>query len=651
MADEERLVVALEARITQFEKNFARATRTSSDSFGKIERRSKVATDKLELNMGSAAAHVAGLGKSMAAGFVGGFLAGGLAGIVGKVDDIAKGIAEIGDAARRAGLGVETFQELKYVAEQNRIGVDSLTDGIKELNLRADEFIVTGGGSAAEAFGRLGYNAETLKTKLKDPSALFTEIIGKLGQLDRAAQIRIADEIFGGNGGEKFVQLIEQGQAALNRTRQEAHDLGLVMDAELIAKADVLDRKFNALANTVGAALKSAIVEAGAALGQFIDQFNDFRDQGTATLEARYNELSGILAQDDPNGIASSMRVQIDPDIRDGYQAEIDQIKGVLTSRAMKQLRTGLASIPDNAPIVPIVPVKTPAKGTASGGGRSAGAMREQQDAAAGLIASLEDELRLLGQSEIEQRVNIELRKAGAGATDAQKTNIRDLVSQIQTETTAMDQLQSAMGTAEGLTKDFMGGLLSDLRSGVDGATALANAFGRLGDKLLDLALNSAIEALFGGLMGGGLFGMKQGGPVHLAGGGAVRGPGTATSDSIPAMLSDGEFVVNAQATGHNRHLLEAINSGRLGHFADGGAVGSVMAPLANDNRFAANDNAPSFHVENHIRVEGSAGTPAQNADLAEQMGKQLEQTMRGIATQEIIRQGRPGNVLNSRSR
>ena len=36
--------------------------------------------------------------------------------------------------------------------------------------------------------------------------------------------------------------------------------------------------------------------------------------------------------------------------------------------------------------------------------------------------------------------------------------------------------------------------------------------------------------------------------PVPVAEGGEIVGPGTATSDSIPAMLSDGEFVMNARA-------------------------------------------------------------------------------------------------------
>lgn len=52
---------------------------------------------------------------------------------------------------------------------------------------------------------------------------------------------------------------------------------------------------------------------------------------------------------------------------------------------------------------------------------------------------------------------------------------------------------------------------------------------------------------------------------VKLARGGHVSGPGTATSDSVPAMLSNGEFVVNARATSMFPELLETINNLGLG--------------------------------------------------------------------------------------
>jgi hypothetical protein len=60
---------------------------------------------------------------------------------------------------------------------------------------------------------------------------------------------------------------------------------------------------------------------------------------------------------------------------------------------------------------------------------------------------------------------------------------------------------------------------------------------------------------------------------AHAAGGGHIRGPGTSTSDDIPAMLSDGEYVIKAEAVkniGVDR--LDAINSGKA-HFADGGVA------------------------------------------------------------------------------
>ena len=44
-----------------------------------------------------------------------------------------------------------------------------------------------------------------------------------------------------------------------------------------------------------------------------------------------------------------------------------------------------------------------------------------------------------------------------------------------------------------------------------------------------------------------GYIGLAHGGDVH-AGGGEVDGPGTGTSDSVPARLSDGEFVLTAKA-------------------------------------------------------------------------------------------------------
>ena len=61
---------------------------------------------------------------------------------------------------------------------------------------------------------------------------------------------------------------------------------------------------------------------------------------------------------------------------------------------------------------------------------------------------------------------------------------------------------------------------------------------------------------------------------ARRATGGSIYGAGTGTSDSIPAMLSNGEFVVRASVAEKHRSLLERLNStGKLPGFRDGGMV------------------------------------------------------------------------------
>ena len=61
--------------------------------------------------------------------------------------------------------------------------------------------------------------------------------------------------------------------------------------------------------------------------------------------------------------------------------------------------------------------------------------------------------------------------------------------------------------------------------------------------------------------------------PQKFARGGMVSGPGTGTSDSIPAMLSNGEAVIPAKSVKKNRGLVENLISGKVLKLAEGGIV------------------------------------------------------------------------------
>jgi len=298
--DEQRLLVSFEARLNKYERDLDRAKGKTRTNFQTMERQAQQSAARMDTVMGGA---LKSFGKGLVGGIVGGLAVGSLDQIVSRVADIAKGVATIGNEAKRAGLSTRAFQELGYVAQQNRIPVDALVDGMKELNLRADEFIVTGKGSAADAFQRLGYSADELKRKLADPSALLVEIIGRLQQLDRAAQIRIADEIFGGTGGERFVELIDQGAEGLRKTIDEAHKLGAVMSDEAIARADELDRKFNAIGTTVSTWTKQAVLGLVSAMDDLLDRTNKIEEQSDRNVQRqlvgvydRLTEAKNLLA-------------------------------------------------------------------------------------------------------------------------------------------------------------------------------------------------------------------------------------------------------------------------------------------------------------------------------------------------------------------
>ena len=140
-------------------------------------------------------------------------------------------------------------------------------------------------------------------------------------------------------------------------------------------------------------------------------------------------------------------------------------------------------------------------------------------------------------------------------------------------------QMADAMERGLGDALFTVGQDFSDLGSAVEsfGMTVL-NTFGQIISKALAM---SWIKSIFNGVGGGAggwwsgvmsMFGMAKGGPV--------RGPGTSTSDSIPAWLSDGEYVLRASAvrrlgTGF-LDFLNGLPSRPAYGFAEGGLATSI---------------------------------------------------------------------------
>jgi len=124
---------------------------------------------------------------------------------------------------------------------------------------------------------------------------------------------------------------------------------------------------------------------------------------------------------------------------------------------------------------------------------------------------------------------------------------------------------------------------------------------------LLLKAVQSSMQSSGGGMWGslisaaGSFFGNS--GSVAAATGGYIQGPGTGTSDSIAARLSNGEYVVNAEQTARYRDILDAINAGNLNMYAEGGYVTPVaqpVVPLSSDSTLKGGKAA--FNTQQEVK-------------------------------------------------
>ena len=131
---------------------------------------------------------------------------------------------------------------------------------------------------------------------------------------------------------------------------------------------------------------------------------------------------------------------------------------------------------------------------------------------------------------------------------------------------------------------------------------------------------------------------------VAFAKGGHVQGPGTGTSDSILARLSNNEFVMTSRTVDHyGVGFLNALNQRRLPKFANGGHVGGKSGNY--DGLFNSSNNAQSNEVSITINIDHS-GNEEITMEQKTAQGKELAMAIRANVLEELNKQRRPGGLL-----
>lgn len=211
---------------------------------------------------------------------------------------------------------------------------------------------------------------------------------------------------------------------------------------------------------------------------------------------------------------------------------------------------------------------------------------RIQAQVQVGLISHLEGQQQLKALygstlAELEKQIPVleKLAQMPGAQGEAAKNSLEGMKIKIAELKNAGNDLEKTF--KEGLTE----GLQSSIVGLAKGTMTLREAVLNLTNTILDAMIRIAAQQLVtqvtssAGGWWSAIASAFSGAGGHATGG-PIRGPGTSTSDSIPARLSDGEWVIQASAVSHYGHaFMDAINNKRLRKLATGGPVSVPPVP------------------------------------------------------------------------
>lgn len=261
---------------------------------------------------------------------------------------------------------------------------------------------------------------------------------------------------------------------------------------------------------------------------------------------ARLARLRELARQEDP-------RENVRRDVARDKISDLSQTEDSRTDRGTFLTYDDRRGLPSDDPRNPNY---TP-KRERSGGGRSKAASEAEREAkaVADLIEQLEFEKGLIGSTEVERKVAIAMRQAGAAATDEQRAKIAELVTEVYRQEEALDRVEQAgERVRDGLSEAFT--------DAITGARNLRDAIGGLLQDLGRMVVNEGFQSLFKNVGGGGTGGIFNGiwsgikslfGGFRASGGAVMPGRGYIVGENGPEFFSPssaGQIVPNHELGG-----------------------------------------------------------------------------------------------------
>jgi hypothetical protein len=161
--------------------------------------------------------------------------------IKGFVTNTALAMDELGKSSERLKIPASALEELKYAAEQSGVPLETLDGALKTLHKTALESR-WGMVESAQKFRLLGMSATDVEGRLKNPLELLSTLSDRMQAMPNPIKQAWAMDKMFGDEGQTLLPFLQQGSAGIKNLREEARELGVVLDEQAIVRS-ILFRK------------------------------------------------------------------------------------------------------------------------------------------------------------------------------------------------------------------------------------------------------------------------------------------------------------------------------------------------------------------------------------------------------------------------
>lgn len=265
------------------DKTMSKTTTNISGQTKKAGTAIKKETDQVSKKMGGLNKTIANVGKTLVGAFAARAVYRGISNLVTGLGEKADRLLDLQDIT---GIATDKLQEYEYVARIAGVSTEALARASEGLTRR-----MSNATSEASPFNRamadLGITVRTASGELRGGDKIMDDIIGTLAEMENVTERNmIGQQAFGG-AWRDMAPILSLGAKGIEELRQEAHDMGVVLDGEALESANEfrqgwvrVGQQFDAVKNQIGLDLipviQSHLIPAAEWLGRTVARLANF---------------------------------------------------------------------------------------------------------------------------------------------------------------------------------------------------------------------------------------------------------------------------------------------------------------------------------------------------------------------------------------